>query len=594
MLRVSSLGLTRYNVTSRILSLPLRHNLSKEAHQAAAPGEPDNDSLLCDTIYQSDLSTPSFGMADTEESTTTKQTDTRTERPSRIPPLMLAVSAAAAVSSRHPKNKAAAASPAVFAPGSISSIPGLATSSETSGNHPLSFEALRNKDRPLDSSTDGLPQDRDSLQYILANTSLTSKAWGAYERLIALPSPPSGTLPIPYALLHRLARMLSSTRPRTRTLFLRMLSVLSVLRYTGGRIHHWEWNALIDMAGKGWRKTRVDDFQSSLDMYHDMVTGKSPGSRLKAKRDEPSVPVIGRAIPPDIYTHTTLVNIAGRTFNEAAFRHAMDSYEASNITPNRITHLALIRYFTRKNDMPSVRAALFKMREQGHHLDLDSLNACIWAYGGMGYIDVAALIYRVLRHSQSHRADVDDAVHRLAVMEGLEVPVNLRPNATTYYTLIQCYAYHGHLIQSLNVFMDMLSAEGQSAFLAGGPAPDSSGMDNSPTLPAFRAIFLGFARHGKRVRDLPPAGSLTQRLTSSAWTITNLEALFETFVKLPHNTKPSERTIYWILVAFDTLSDHAKPKLRKVWEKLEERFGGGWGGRLEHFKRRIYDGRKIN
>jgi hypothetical protein len=74
----------------------------------------------------------------------------------------------------------------------------------------------------------------------------------------------------------------------------------------------------------------------------------------------------------------------------------------------------------------------------------------------------------------------------------------------------------------------------------------------------------------------------------SPWILTNLEFIFKSFLELPADTRLSERTIYWILVGFAKTSGRDVHKMQKVWSLLVERFGGGWGGRLEKCRKIFY------
>ena len=433
---------------------------------------------------------------------------------------------------------------------------------------------------------------REELEAVMDTTEKVEEAWEAYQRLCTMPLL-VGHSPIRYyARLHRLARLLSKVKPRTRILFLRLLSVLSALHKNGGNVHTWEWNLLIDCAGKAWRKTRPEDFKAALDMYRDMLERKPPGSTFSRvsflppeKREVPS-------IQPDIVTYTTLLNIAGRTLQHSVLRHARSMLEMSGIPPNRITYLALIRYHSRKNDLTGVRTILSKMREQGMELGRDGVNACVWAYARAGRIDVASLLYRVVRHNlvpedEAGAHDVQVAIRQLSYSEGLEIPATIKPDAVTYYTLIQCYAYHGDFPRTLEVFQEMVTVDG---FVERNlPDDDPARTDESPSMPAFRALFLGFARHGGKNDDLlKRAAPVTGRLADRGWTLENLEGMFNVFVKLPHDSRPSERTVFWLLSAFDVLSGRDDSKLHYVWERLTERFGDYRGGRLDQFRRRIY------
>jgi hypothetical protein len=125
--------------------------------------------------------------------------------------------------------------------------------------------------------------------------------------------------------------------------------------------------------------------------------------------------------------------------------------------------------------------------------------------------------------------------------------------------------------------MDMLSSQNMESL------PSRERPQNYvPTVAAFRTIFLGFTRHGK-----PPSSKRSTLQPESAWTLENLYALFKAFLQLPSDVRVSERVIYWILIAFGKTSGYDARKLRNVWAKLEARFGGGWGGRLERFRQKI-------
>ncbi|KAI6047044.1 hypothetical protein EDC04DRAFT_579690 [Pisolithus marmoratus] len=111
------------------------------------------------------------------------------------------------------------------------------------------------------------------LLHVLLAAPTISGAWKAYEGLITkYPYDPLQKPVIPYGHLHRLAGRLASVKPRTRTLYLQLSSVLATLRRTGGRVYIWEWNTLIDCAGKQWRKTSIADYRAALDILNDMKT----------------------------------------------------------------------------------------------------------------------------------------------------------------------------------------------------------------------------------------------------------------------------------------------------------------------------------
>ncbi|KAH7931347.1 hypothetical protein BV22DRAFT_1053278 [Leucogyrophana mollusca] len=444
---------------------------------------------------------------------------------------------------------------------------------------------------------------RKELLRILAKTSSLTDAWSAYNALLSMR--PNGvhvseTPTIPYSHLHRLARLLASTKPRTRTLFLQLSSVLTTLQNSGGSVQLWEWNALMDSAGKRWRRTGLEDFKAALDIFSSITT--TPAVRSSDNNeildDHFATHPISRE--PDIVTYTTLLYIAGRSMHPAAIRHATSLLRTSGLPPNRITHLSLLGYFTRTNQLSGVRSTLLKMKEQNLRVGLDGINACIWAYARNGHMDVAATIYRVLRNNLTPEVeigehDIDAAIEYLSNVEGVVVGSNLIPDEVTYTAMIQSLAYHGDLIRSLQVFVDMLSTPNIEPF---APVDDATGepLRYQPTLAAFRGVFLGFVRHGHKPRKHPSRPILlSDRLHEnsdpsheSPWNLNNLHALFKTFMDMPGEVRPSERLIYWILMAFGKASGDDSGKLRKVWSQLEQKFGGGWGGRLERMRKSIH------
>lgn len=430
---------------------------------------------------------------------------------------------------------------------------------------------------------------------IIATTTSAHNAWDAYEHLRRLDLFAS-YIPTPH--LHRLSRLLSQTKPRTRSLYLRLLSVLSDLHRRGSPIQLWQWNALIDCAGKGWRKTRLEDFKNALDVFEDMVAQRHPGATFSEDNTyEPTKqPSSDQTIVPDIVTFTTLVNIAGRTKEERAVRHAMSLLKRSELVPNRITYLSLIRYFTRTRQLSFVRDTLSIMKDKGEDLGIDGVNACIWAYGYNGRLDVASTIYSIIRHPylpENQAAGVMEAIRHLSATEGLDIPSGLVPDAVTYHTLIQVYAYRGDFDRCIQTFIDMISFPDNVKIIADREQVTSltdAGI-GSPTLAAYRSIFLGFSRHGQ----LSP--SRTERVATtgepSPWNEANLYTLFHSFLQLPDDVKPSARTIYWLLEGFrSTIGQPNSPrrcfKLRHIFERLVARFGGGWKGRLEDFRKEIY------
>ncbi|KIK91694.1 hypothetical protein PAXRUDRAFT_830607 [Paxillus rubicundulus Ve08.2h10] len=440
-------------------------------------------------------------------------------------------------------------------------------------------------------------RSRHELLQVMLTTETTSEAWRAYQELLFRQSQNNGTskaIAIPYRHLHRLARLLTSTKPRTRAIFLQFSSVLTTLQRTGGRVHLWEWNTLIDSAGKQWRKTSLADYKASLNIYNNK--GILPLGSHGSSGEIPSAELhsLGVHQVPDIWTYTTLLSVASRSRSPLAIRHASCLLRSSGLSPNRFTHLCLLRYFTHRNELSGVRSTLHKMKEQGLEVGLDGINACMWAYARNGHLDVALTIYRVLRNNVEPELDfgeddVDAATLYLRDVEGLDVPRGLEPDEITYTAMIQALAYHGDLIKALNVFVDMLSFPNRKTRVLVDQATEEP-LRYKPSMAAFRGIFLGFVRHARKPNEPMKESFITALLRPSpqaAWNLENLQMIFTAFLELPEDAKPSERLVYWIIVAFGKTSGNDLGKLREVWVQLEDKYGGGWGGRLERIRRAI-------
>ncbi|KAI1796310.1 hypothetical protein LXA43DRAFT_663260 [Ganoderma leucocontextum] len=450
----------------------------------------------------------------------------------------------------------------------------------------------------------------DSYKKLVEATDIED-AWKTYQELVQ-DRPQYLKQPIPQKYLHNFATRLTArtdwlppAKSRTQTTFLRLLSVLSTIYYTGGQVRLWEWNALIELAGTGWRKTRVADFNSSLNVYRDMLANRAPGASLS---DDPFVQVrdqsfvASQPVTPDIVTYTTLLTIAARSRNETLLRRAESELASSGLAPNRTTLLTYVRYYADRGQLSGVRTTLGRMKSSRFPLGMDGTNLCLWAYGRNGRLDIAGLIYRILRHRlhlenpsseepSEDPGDIQDAVRELHELEGITIGRRLKPDAITYYTLIQVYAYRGWLHESLAVFEHMMtSPERVTGKLEDVIAPVSGPMLPHPILPIFRALFLGFARHAVlpeysyTVTAAAPHGERH----SEAWTLDQLRTLFDHFIDLPQDAKPSSRSVYWLLVAFAITSGYDRALLSEVWERLGARYGDVWDGRVEVFRTRIY------
>ncbi|KAJ7774190.1 hypothetical protein DFH07DRAFT_121129 [Mycena maculata] len=448
----------------------------------------------------------------------------------------------------------------------------------------LDLSVLFDTERSPHDGVDRVVWRRDLLR-VLGNTQSHQQAWKAYHALVSVP------FSIPHRHLNRLVRLLARERTKTRMLFGRLLSVLTSIHQSGWKIESYQWNALIDNAGKGLRKARPADFKLAFDMFADMVSSKAPGTALSELGYRLDEEITDNPLP-GIITYTTLINHAADSRIKAAIQQSTSMLEASGIPPNRITHLVMLKYYSNTGNLDGVRASLVKMRQQNLELGLDGLNACIWAFSRNQRLDVAMKIYRILRHNTTPEVymgpDDIDSAHKSLSVEGIDIRPDMVPNELTYTMVVQVMAYHGYLNAAITAFMDMLSADNVEI---GAPAyHDQRGKlkssPYSPTLPVFRGIFLGFYRHG--VAKAPRGDRRPGQ--SKPWVLESLNAMFELFLALPEHIQPSASTIYWALAAFDKTSNHDRELLRMVWDRIEGRFGGGtWGHRLQRLRQSLFD-----
>ena len=481
---------------------------------------------------------------------------------------------------------------------SVNYLVGIDSPSDTQDHQQHGCVSRTRPRRPLGYTKRKCPaQRRRTLLWVMLTAKTPDRAWAAYEELL------SYRAAIPHHSLHQLARLLASIKPRTRTVHLQLLSVLKTLEMNHGRLRLWEWNTLIDSAGKQWHKTRLEDYENSLDIFNKrgvLPAGNaaSAGDAANAQAD----PCVTQQ-NPDIWTYNILLSIASRSNLPLTVRHASSLLLASGLTPNRYTHLCLLRYFAVRQDLRSVRSTLRKMKQQGLEVGLDGINACLWAYGRNGRFDVALRVYRVLRNNVKPTLNlgehnIDDDARYIRDTVGLDILDDIAPDEITYTMMIQTLAYHGDLRNALSVYVDMLSTPNREA----GAHTGDTTVDPvcyKPSMAAFRGLFLGFARHGQDSEHRTVEVECITALFSSSqvsWDQDTLETVFAAFLQLPNLPKPTDRVIYWILAAFDKTSGNDDAKLREVWTKLEAKYGDGWGGRLEEIRRSIFtsgDGKGI-
>ncbi|KDQ14661.1 hypothetical protein BOTBODRAFT_32414 [Botryobasidium botryosum FD-172 SS1] len=432
-------------------------------------------------------------------------------------------------------------------------------------------------------------------------------AWIAFRAVLT--THPLGARLLPHAALHKLAALLSKSRPRTRENYLRLLSVISELRRAGVVVRRWQWNALIDYAGKGFRKVRVEDYHEGLNTAREMKMYSESLTTDPAK--------VSSRHSFDTVTLNTILSIAVRTLDSNVLRHAttmMQSFPA--MRPDSITYLCLVRFYARTDQAGLVPGLIERMVSEGLPIGIDVLNGVMWAYSSGGQLDMAMRIYQVLRKNhaersgiaiKSHAPQVDSTQrHPILSMKSLTIQPDVTPDKVTFTLLIQAHAFHGDLFGALSLFRDMLTCP---------PDKGSTTQPFEPTLEIYRSIFLGFSRHAVAplATSFTPSPftslSLSARLSlrppvqhkshasedqPSPWTHDTLRPLFLSFLDLPMQEPPKERLLYWIMVSFAKTTGNDIEGMRWAWRRLEERFGKEGlkvgGGRLARMVARLEEG----
>ena len=447
--------------------------------------------------------------------------------------------------------------------------------------------------------------ERARLLNVIGTTQSFNEAWDAYSAFSSHPLVEDPTLnKYPSRHLHRLVSLLATIRPRTRKVYLSLVSIMSTLRASGYLIYPWEWNLLMDVSAKGWRKTRFEDYKTSLQVFNDMLAyqkevQESNGPQhidrnvRSGSHDEESIAACNN-LAPDIYSYTTLISHAARTQSPQALMHARSLLDSSGIVPNRVTLLAQLCLHTNHNQMFGVRNTIAEVLDRGITLDIHGVNSIIWAFARNEHMEVAEAIYRVLRSNIDTDGPVDEEIATtakfLVEVENIVIPPTVIPDRITYTTLIQSYAYQGDLTRTLQVFADMLSSPDPVAIWRGEVGAKARFL---PVMPIFRAIFLGFYRHGvdttrplahHHCHDRPRR----TRGPGLDWNLDNLHAIYNGFLELPADRKPEDRVVYWLVTAFEKCSGGDYWRMREVWTTLEARWGDQWGSRLRRVRSTIY------
>ena len=466
---------------------------------------------------------------------------------------------------------------------------------------------------------------RPRLLAILAHTQDVACAWEAYRSLLILPRSPEKPAPkVPFPHRHRLLRLLAAAPPRplrTRGRFAQVFSIIRALHDVGGIVQKWEWNLLLDCAGKeGWRRPREEHFRAALAILAEMRArggGDDAGgaggtwtatTTNNGRRDGGDGAGAGAgaatSLTPDIFSYTILLAHAVRSRAPIAVRHVARLLVRAGLTPGVHAHTTLLCFFARRGDLAGVRDALFRLRRHMQDEDNDdgsngtdsgltqaSFNAVLWAFAYNGRLDIARAMYCVVcaradiaaegrdGEGPEGREELEELERVLAEREMIVIARDVVPDAATYHALIQAYAYQGDLRACLEILIDMLSPASSLYDDDDKQQAKEKGKGQqrqfTASLAAFRAIFLGFARHG--VVSSNTNGDFTVHENEEnefQWTLPTLEALFARFLDLPRDAPLREPTLFWLVNAFTrTGGQDSSLLLRDVFERVEARFG---------------------
>ncbi|TFK29263.1 hypothetical protein FA15DRAFT_582706 [Coprinopsis marcescibilis] len=396
----------------------------------------------------------------------------------------------------------------------------------------------------------------------MASSKNIQAAWDAFVAFDALKGHPevAQNLPHPpFYALDRLCRFITFSRPVTKTHFRAQLAVMRRMWEAGGKPPLAAWNSLINFAGKGLRTGSKEEYKTAVSIFNDMVAGRCPGSRLpKGVIDYGRLTNhINTPIQPNLVTFNILLDVATRSLHSDSVKHAVGLFTQSGFAPDFISHMCMLRYHSKKRSLEGVRATLTKIKEQRIIMPIDGFNAVISAYAYNNRHDLALAVFRLLENNIT-LSDDQEGIHSvrdlLSREERLEVPDNVKPDVATYTAMIQSMAYIGDFVHTFDIFNEFLSSR------------DTARIHPS-TSAAFRAVFLGFSKHGA-----DPSWIVPDTGEVSRWNLSNLQLVFRLFLKLPAQEVPTRSTVYWIMSAFDKTSGHDKKLLREVWAQMKGRY----------------------
>jgi hypothetical protein len=358
----------------------------------------------------------------------------------------------------------------------------------------------------------------------------------------------------------------------------------------------------MQLAGRAWRRVRVEDYKAAVGVFGEMgrrrreeeegwdgdgereerVEGEVEGKDGKGGEDERRRKRAdsGR---PDAVTHTTLIDIASRTLNPAVLRHAQSLLASASTTTSatpptsatptpRLSHLAALRLHASHSRSLGISQTTHSLLTHSHPLGTDGLNALLHAHSQLNRPDIAHRIYLAATRTNWRSRRVRRHGGKVEV-EGVVLDKRAKPDWVTHVTMVQCLAYHGEIVHALKIFMGLLrelqSGEGVGGVMAGKKAgevrrslQDENVEDRAGALahianPVFRALFLGFCRHASPYDEQHHGAIRTARFYQpprhAQWTPALLQTLLDCLFSIPPHPKfvIGQRTAYWILTAVE-------------------------------------------
>ncbi|GAA5940815.1 uncharacterized protein JCM15063_000888 [Sporobolomyces koalae] len=473
--------------------------------------------------------------------------------------------------------------------------------------------------------------------------------------------------------LRRTFSILASQTPRTRTGLQRLLVVVELLARQSGSnstvadissslaepaggsvetlpgggaaLSNTEWRQLILFVGTNLRATRPDpETKSVLSLF-------AQQQELKA-RDKVKGKASATVTREDTKLYNALLHIAQRSRMWELFDQILERMESESIPPDAATYVAKMQREDQRGSSIEVIWNLFQQgfnwtvvdndRHVGKRARKESrkvlCNAYVWMLARRARFEESSKFLEVMRSQETVQLDhlapepttmqsfdpakpygfSESAPTRHSVPNrSLQVRLPA-PDERLYTSLIQAYAFQGHLKESLGLMVSMIQQ---------GPYP---------ALPLhFHELFKAFAKHGRttssegdakldwlrlkgtisnnspqsrQVHGRNPLAVLagtskgvlahrqnTRDAQDDEFSPQALETIFESFLSLEppaasaaistvrpfegQRTAPSPKTIYFVLRAFETawgptrLRHEPELILREVWKRLEGKFG---------------------